>query len=76
MQVIRGITAGKFLSAWPRAGTWRMAVRKVRLKAAGCPVYFWRQNEVEKYLQQSGFRMDSCEVYGQLYCVEATPVSQ
>lgn len=74
LKVIRGITTGKFLSAWPRAGTLRMAVRKARLKVAGCPVYFWRQDQVENYLQQSGFRMDSCEMYGQLYCIEATPV--
>lgn len=74
LKVIRGITTGKFLSAWPRAGTLRMAVRKARLKVAGCPVYFWRQDQVENYLQHSGFRMDSCEMYGQLYCIEATPV--
>jgi len=74
LKVIRGITTGKFLSAWPRAGTLRMAVRKARLKVAGCPVYFWRQDQVQNYLQQSGFRMDSCEMYGQLYCIEATPV--
>ena len=72
LQVIRGITRGKFLSAWPRAGTWRAVLRKVRLKASGCPVYFWHRSEIENYLQRAGFRMNSCEVYGQLYCVEAT----
>jgi len=74
LRVIRGITAGKFFSAWPRAGTSRMAVRKVRLKLAGCPVYFWRLDEIEKNLRQGGFRVDSYEVCGQLYCVQASPV--
>jgi len=32
LQVIRNLTGRTFLSAWPRAGTLRMAIRKVRLK--------------------------------------------
>jgi SAM-dependent methyltransferase len=74
LKVIRSITRGRFLSAWPRAGTVRCAIRKVRLKLAGCPVYFWRPDEVEDYLAQTGFRIDTTEVHGQLNCVEATPV--
>jgi hypothetical protein len=73
LQVIRKLTGRTFLSAWPRAGTLRMAIRKVRLKVAGCPVYFWRRTEVESYLNQAGFQVESCEVIGQLYCVRARP---
>lgn len=73
LQVIRQLTRRTFLSAWPRAGTMRMAIRKVRLKVAGCPVYFWRMTEVENYLNQAGFQIESCEVLGQLYCVRARP---
>jgi SAM-dependent methyltransferase len=71
--VIRSITKedGRFLSAWPRAGTLRAGIRKVRLKAAGCPVYFWTRQQVDDYLTRAGFRVVSCEVHGQLYCVEA-----
>src|SRR6516162_3294316 len=46
LKVIRRISRDRFLSAWPRTGTWRMGVRKVRLKLAGCPVYFWSESEV------------------------------
>ena len=74
LQVIRKLTGRTFLSAWPRAGTMRMAIRKVRLKVAGCPVYFWRRTEVESYLNQAGFQVESCEVLGQLYCIRARPV--
>jgi SAM-dependent methyltransferase len=74
LEVIRKITHGKFLSAWPRAGTWRAAIRRQRLKLAGCPVYFWSLSEVEKYLHSAGFVISSSEVYGQLYCVEATAI--
>ena len=73
LQVIRKLTTRTFLSAWPRSGTLRMAIRKVRLKVAGCPVYFWRMQQVESYLNQAGFRIESCEVLGQLYCVRARP---
>ena len=71
LKVIRQISRGSFLSAWPRTGTWRMALRKVRLKLAGCPVYFWSEPQVRSFLEQAGFKVESCEIYGQLYCVAA-----
>jgi SAM-dependent methyltransferase len=74
LDVIRSITKGRFLSAWPRAGTWRVPIRKVRLGALGCPVYFFRKDDVYRMLQDAGFRVDSCEVIGQLFCVAATAV--
>ena len=74
LQVIRQITRGRFLSAWPRAGTWRAAIRKRRLKVAGCPVYFWTHAEVEDYLRRAGFAITTSEIYGQLFCVESRPV--
>ena len=72
LEVIRRITRGRFLSAWPRAGTWRAAIRKQRLKLAGCPVYFWTLPQVEEYLHRAGFVVSSLERYGQLFCLEAT----
>jgi 2-polyprenyl-3-methyl-5-hydroxy-6-metoxy-1,4-benzoquinol methylase len=74
LKVIRMLTKNTFLSAWPRAGTLRMAIRKARLKADGCPVYFWHLPEVENLLQNAGFRVDSNEVLGQLNCVRSTAI--
>jgi len=74
LRVIRNLTTRSFLSAWPRTGTMRMAIRNVRLKALGCPVYFFSLDQAKDYLQRAGFRVDSCEVLGQLYCIQATPV--
>jgi SAM-dependent methyltransferase len=74
LKVIRRISRGTFLSAWPRAGTWRMMLRKARLKLAGCPVYFWNESQVRTLLEQAGFEVESCEIYGQLYCVKARAV--
>ena len=72
LKVIRSITRDRFLSAWPRAGTLRSSVRKMRLDMAGCPVYFWTRQQVDDYLTQAGFVVRSCEIHGQLYCVEAS----
>ena len=74
LQTIRSITRDRFLSAWPRAGTWRAAIRKARLSVAGCPVYFWTRPQVEDYLNRAGFRVSSWEQYGQLYCVESEAI--
>ena len=72
LKKIHGMTKGTFLSAWPRAETWRAPVRKVRLSILGCPVYFFRHDEVHSLLKEAGFTIKSEEVIGQLYCVEAT----
>ena len=73
LQIIRNVTSGRFLSAWPRSGTIRAAIRKARLKVAGCPVYFWDLRQIEDLLRRSNFRMVGYETHGQLYCVEAIP---
>jgi SAM-dependent methyltransferase len=74
LQVIRSLTTTTFLSAWPRAGTLRAAIRTVRLKAAGCPVYFFTLPQVEDYLRSAGFRVDSREILGQLHCVRSSSI--
>ena len=74
LQVIRRLTKTTFLSAWPRAATTRAKIRKMRLQAEGCPVYFWHLAQVEDYLQRAGFRVDSREILGQLHCVRSTAI--
>jgi ubiquinone/menaquinone biosynthesis C-methylase UbiE len=74
LKVIRSFTKTTFLSAWPRAGTMRAGIRKVRLKADGCPVYFFTQAQVDDYLQRAGFRVESREILGQLHCVRSTAI--
>jgi SAM-dependent methyltransferase len=71
---IRSFTRGTFLSAWPRMWTWRMPIRKIRLTARGCPVYFFRKPQVYALLRESGFEVRSCKTVGKLFCVDARPV--
>ena len=75
LRLIRKFTRTKFLSAWPRFWTWRMPVRKVRLQyVRGCPVYFFRKAQVYQMIEGAGFKVESCETIGKLFCVEARPV--
>jgi ubiquinone/menaquinone biosynthesis C-methylase UbiE len=74
LKVIRSITRDRFLSAWPRAGTLRASIRKARLKVAGCPVYFWTRSEVDNLLHRAGFKVESCEIHGQLFCIESKAI--
>lgn len=74
LQVIRSLTKTTFLSAWPRAATLRAWIRTVRLKVAGCPVYFYTLPQVEDCLQRAGFRVESHEILGQLHCVRSVAV--
>jgi SAM-dependent methyltransferase len=71
---IRSFTNGTFLSAWPRFWTWRMPIRKVRLQMRGCPVYFFRREQVYDMLRETGFEVRSCKTIGKLFCVDARPV--
>ena len=71
LKLIRKFTKNQFLSAWPRYWTWRMPVRKVRLSVAGCPVYFFKRNQVLQLLENTGFKVQTCEVVGKLFCVDA-----
>ena len=73
-ETIWPMTRDRFLSAWPRLWTWRAPIRKVRLSALGCPVYFFSKTEVNKYMQASGFKVVSIETIGKLHCVDAVPV--
>ena len=73
LEVIRRMTTGRFLSAWPRLWTWRAPIRKARLTAQGCPVYFFRREQVERLLEDAGFQVESVSVIGKLFCVEASP---
>lgn len=69
----RELTGGKFITTFPRALTWRAVVRKVRLRLAGCPVYFYTRRRVGELMQQADFALEKCEVCGKIYFVTAKP---
>jgi hypothetical protein len=69
----REVTREKFIATFPRRLTWRAAVRKIRLKLAGCPVFFYTRRRVGELMRQSGFAVDTCEVCGKIYFVTGRP---
>jgi SAM-dependent methyltransferase len=73
LRIIRRITKQQFLSSWPRFWTWRVPVRKMRLGALGCPVYFFRRKQLYRLMESAGFEVTSFAVVGNLFCVEARP---
>lgn len=73
---IRALTkkGGIYLGAWPRSGTLRAVVRKVRLQALGCPTYYYSREGVNDLLRKSGFEPVEHRIAGQLHLIEAKAV--
>ncbi len=59
------------IMTFPRSGTLRSLIRKIRLGIKGCPVYFYSQKKIERLLNEAGFRSYKIEMIGQLFCVKA-----
>jgi ubiquinone/menaquinone biosynthesis C-methylase UbiE len=65
------VTSDRAIMSFPRKGTFRAAIRKLRLGLRGCPVYFYSEGQIRDYLKRAGFGNVEMEVVGQLYCVTA-----
>lgn len=63
----------KVIVSFPRAWTWRAAVRKLRLWLKGCSVYFYARRRLLSLLDAAGFTRYEIKKIGQLYCVTAYP---
>lgn len=66
---MRDLSREKVIASFPRAGTWRMPVRKLRLALRGCPVYFYSRRKVEILMEAAGFRRYRLDKIGKLYCI-------
>jgi SAM-dependent methyltransferase len=61
----------KAIMSFPRLWTWRAPVRKARLTAKGCSVYFYTKERIESLMREAGFESHSLTKVGKLYCVVA-----
>jgi len=68
---MRTVTKEKLIATFPRSGTLRSVIRKVRLGVRGCPVYYFSEDQVKKLLLDSGFTIMKFEVFGQLIFITA-----
>jgi SAM-dependent methyltransferase len=73
LKKMRADTSEKLLTIFPVAGTPRAALRKVRLGLKGCPVFFYKPEQVDDLLRQSGWRRTRLDRVGQLWFVVAVP---
>jgi cyclopropane fatty-acyl-phospholipid synthase-like methyltransferase len=68
---MREVTTDKAIMAFPRLMTWRAPVRKVRLTAKGCPVYFYTKSKINQLMKDAGFARWEITRVGKLHCVVA-----
>jgi 2-polyprenyl-3-methyl-5-hydroxy-6-metoxy-1,4-benzoquinol methylase len=68
---MRELSKDKAIMAFPRFWTWRAPVRKVRLNARGCDVYFYTRAKIKELLDQAGFKRHEVYRVGKLHCVIA-----
>ena len=68
---IARITDGKFIATFPRAGTLRSTLRRLRLKLQSCPVNFFTIDKVNHLIKKAGFSQMKYEIFGQLIFITA-----
>ena len=70
---MRELTTDKAIMAFPRYWTWRAPIRKARLTARGCDVFFYTRSRIKELLDQAGFKRHEVYKVGKLHCVIAYP---
>lgn len=73
LRKMRELCDDKVIMAFPRLWTWRAPVRKVRLYAKGCDVFFYSAARINKLMKDAGFGRHTLTKVGKLYCVVAYP---
>ena len=68
---MRELTTDKAILAFPRYWTWRAPIRKVRLNARGCDVFFYTTSRIKELMDQAGFKRHEVHKVGKLHCVIA-----
>lgn len=70
---MRELSTDKVILAFPRFWTWRAPVRKLRLNARGCDVFFYTKPGLDKLMRDAGFQRHEVHKVGKLHCVIAYP---
>lgn len=73
LKKMRELTTDKVILAFPRYWTWRAPVRKVRLNARGCDVFFYTKSQLDELMREAGFKRHEVHKVGKLHCVIAYP---
>jgi 2-polyprenyl-3-methyl-5-hydroxy-6-metoxy-1,4-benzoquinol methylase len=73
LKKMRELSTDKVILAFPRFWTWRAPIRKIRLNARGCDVFFYTKPGLDKLLRDAGFQRHEVHKVGKLHCVVAYP---
>ena len=73
LKKMRELTTDKAIMAFPRFWTWRAPIRKMRLNARGCEVFFYTRSRIKVLMDEAGFKRHVVHRVGKLYCVIAYP---
>ena len=73
LKKMRELSTDKVILAFPRYWTWRAPVRKVRLNARGCDVFFYTKSQLDELMREAGFKRHEVHKVGKLHCVIAYP---
>jgi len=71
LKKMREMSNEKAILAFPRYWTWRAPVRKVRLNARGCDVFFYTKSQLDEMIRAAGFKRHEVHKVGKLHCVVA-----
>jgi 2-polyprenyl-3-methyl-5-hydroxy-6-metoxy-1,4-benzoquinol methylase len=66
---MRELSTDKAILAFPRFWTWRAPIRKARLNARGCDVFFYTRGRIKQLMDQAGFKRHEVHRVGKLHCV-------
>jgi len=67
LRKMRRVSRRKVVATFPRRWTWRAPIRKLRLAARGCPVFFFTRRQVEQLMTEAGFPRYAVERIGKIY---------
>lgn len=73
LKKMKDLSTDKVILAFPRYWTWRAPIRKVRLNARGCDVFFYTRSRIKELLDEAGFQRHEIHKVGKLHCVIAKP---
>jgi len=68
---MKELTTGKIILSFPKKGTFRAFIRKIRLNSRNCDVYFFSPEDIKGYLRDAGIEKYDFDEFGQLYCITA-----
>lgn len=73
LKKMRELSTDKVILAFPRYWTWRAPIRKARLNARGCDVFFYTKSRLNELLRDAGYKRHEVHKVGKLHCVIAYP---